>query len=257
MNKRVVIAGEAPFVDLLRLLCKIHEPQVYYVEDLDTQENLDRMVNDAATCDVFIESLNESPASKLWLIEGVEVNLRDNVPLLTNALCASPSEVASWCANPRRVVGFGLLPPMKIPATIEFAPALQTHVEIATAAREFFQRMDCEIVRVPDTPGLIRARLLFILMNEAIFALDQKVATAEDIDTAMKLTYNLPMGPLAWADEIGLDVVLGTLTGMYDFWGEERYRPAPLLKQKVRARHLGKKTGRGFFVDPQLAPHEI
>jgi 3-hydroxybutyryl-CoA dehydrogenase len=257
MSKRVIIAGEAAFVDIFKTLCAGHDTQVYYVNDLDVQENLDRLVNDVATCDVFIESLNESPASKLWLIEGVEVNLRDNAMLLSNTLCSSPTEVASWCSNPRRMVGIGLLPPVKIPTLIEFAPALQTSVEIATTAREFFQRMNCEIVRVPDTPGLVRARLLMTLINEAIFVLDQKIASAEDIDTAMKLTYNLPMGPLAWADEIGLDVVLGSLTGMYDFWSEERYRPAPLLKQKVRARHLGKKVGRGFFVDAQLVQSEI
>jgi len=259
MSKHVVLTGEVPYIDSLSELArsKGYHAEVYYVDELDDQETLDRLVNSASQCDVFIESLNESTASKLWLIEGVEANLRPNTPLLTNALCANATEVASWCANPRRVIGFGMIPPIKTPGMVEFVPALQADLPSATLAREFFERMGLEAVRVPDTPGLVRARMICSLINEAVFALDQKIASAEDIDTAMRLSCSMPQGPLAWADEIGLDVVLGTLMGMYEFWGEERYRPAPLLKQKVRARHLGKKTGRGFYVDPLLAPTEI
>lgn len=259
MNKHIIIAGEAPFVDDLYSLClaKGYKTDVFHIDDLDQQENLDKLVNDAAQCDIFIESLNESTASKLWLIEGVEVNLKDNALLLTNALCTSATEVASWCTNPRRVVGFGLLPPITPPCPLEFVPPLQAAVQSATQARELFEKLGFEIVRAPDAPGMVRMRLLCTLINEAVFALDQKIASAEEIDIAMQLSCHLPRGPLAWADELGLDVVLGVLVGMYDFWGEERYRPAPLLKQKVQARHLGKKVGRGFFVDPLVVPPEI
>jgi 3-hydroxybutyryl-CoA dehydrogenase len=257
VNKHIIIAGEVPFIDGLQEICsKGHRVDVYNITDLDDQDNLDRLVSDASGCDVFIESLNESASSKLWLIEGIEVNMKENALLLSNTLCTSATEVASWCENPRRVVGFGLLPPIKAPGAIEFVPALQTDVQISAQAREFWQRLGCEVVRAPDSPGMVRGRLLCTLINEAIFALDHKIASAEDIDTAFRLSLNLPRGPLAWADEIGLDVVLGTLTGMYEFWNEERFRPAPLLKQKVRAKHLGKKTGRGFFVDPLVIPTE-
>ncbi len=259
MPKHVIIAGEEPYIEHLQRLvaARHHRVDLYYIDDLDDQETLDKLVTDAARADVFIESLNESTASKLWLIEGIEVNMKDEALLLTNALCASPTEVASWCNDPRRVVGFGLLPPFKDSGPMEFAPALQTELKVATDAREFWQRLGHQVVRVPDTPGMVRARLVCTLINEAIFALNQKIASAEDIDTALKLSQGLPLGPLAWADAIGLDVVLGTLTGMYDFWGEERYRPAPLLKQKVRAGHLGDKVGHGFFVDPLISPTEL
>lgn len=259
MLKHVVLAGDMPFIDGLYKICtdRGHRVDSYYIDDLDEQSNLDRLVNDVAVCDVFIESLNESASSKLWLIEGVEVNLKPNAILLSNVLCASATEVASWCTYPNRVIGCGFLPPIKPDGTLEFAPALQSSVQAAAQAREFLQRLGYEVLRVPDTPGLVRARLLCTLVNEAAFVLDQKLASAEDIDTAIRLSQNLPRGPLAWADEIGLDVVLGTLTALYDFWGEERYRPAPLLKQKVRAGHLGKKLGRGFFVDPQIIPPEV
>jgi 3-hydroxybutyryl-CoA dehydrogenase len=225
---------------------------------LDDQSVLDRLVAETTSCDFFIESLNESPASKQWLIEGIEANLRDHVPLLSHTLCTTATEVASWCVKPSRVVGFGLFPPLQqTPYPLEFVPALQTEVKMATLAREFWQRLGFEVVRVADTPALVRARLLCQVMNQAIFMLDEKLASAEDIDKALQLSYQLPLGPLAWADDIGLDVLLGTLTGLYEFWNEERYRPAPLLKQKVRARHLGKKVGRGFFVDPLVQPPEV
>ncbi len=259
MPKHVIIAGEEPYIEHLHKLATArgHRVDLYYIDDLDEQETLDKLVSDAATCDIFIESLNESTASKIWLIEGIEVNMKDDALVMTNALCASPTEIASWCADPRRVIGFGLIPPFKDDGPLEFVPALQTELKFATEAREFWQRLGYGVVRVPDTPGMVRARLVCTLINEAVFALNQKIASAEDIDTALKLSQGLPLGPLAWADELGLDVVLGTLTGMYDFWGEERYRPAPLLKQKVRAGHLGKKVGRGFFVDPLLSPPEV
>lgn len=260
MNKHVIIAGEPPFIDLLHDQCRAKGATVslYNINDLDDQVILDRLVAESTTCDFFIESLNESPASKQWLIEGIEANLRDHTPLLTHSLCTTATEVASWCVMPSRVVGFGLFPPLTVtPYPLEFVPALQTDVKTAALAREFWQKLDLEVVRVADTPGLVRARLICSLINQAIFLLDEKIASAEDIDTALQLTYRLPMGPLAWADEIGLDVLLGTLSGMYEFWNEERYRPAPLLKQKVRARHLGKKVGRGFFVDPLVQPSEL
>ena len=236
---------------------KTSRVDTHRIEELDDQDNLDKLVDDAAKCDIFIESLNESAASKMWLVEGVEVNLKDQTPVLTNALCASATEVASWCENPRRVIGFGLLPPLTTPGKIEFAPALQADVQNATAAREFLEKVGFQIVRVPDTPGLVRGRLLMTLINEAAFLLAEKLATAKDIDTALQQACKLPRGPLAWADEIGLDIVLGTLLGMVDFWGEERYRPVPLLKQKVRAGHLGKKSGQGFFVDPLVGQPQI
>ena len=103
-------------------------------------------------------------------------------------------------------------------------------------------------VLVADGPGLVRARILCCLINEAIGALMEGVAIVEDIDKAMRLGTNYPFGPLAWADQIGLDTVLGVMTGLHKEWGEDRYRPSPLLRRKVLAGHLGKKSGRGFYI---------
>ena len=254
MSKRILLVGEAPFVDVLLDLCEVKgfKVDMHYVEDLDEPENLDKMVKDAGKCDLFIESLNDSKTSKLWLIEGVEPNLKEKTTILTNCLCASATEVASWCENPSRVVGFGLLPPITFPGLVEYVPSMQANFHSAAFAREFFEKIGLEPVRVPDTPGMVRARMVCALINEAALALDRGVASAEDIDTGTRLVLGLPRGPLAWADEIGLDVVLGTLLSLHEYWGEARFHPAPLLRQKVRAGHLGKKTGRGFFIDTAL-----
>jgi len=255
--KQLLIAGDRQFVEAIAPLCQSHNYHVniFHADDLDDQATLDKLVNDAATCDIFIESMNENPASKQWLIEGVEGNMPEDSIVLTNALCASTTETASWCNDPRRVVGFGLLPPIKPATPIEFTPALQTNAPSAAQARDFWQKIGFEVVRVGDTPGLVRARIVCMLINEAAQALDDKIASAEDIDTAMTLAGNLPRGVLAWADDIGLDVVLGTLNAMYDYWQDARYRPAPLLKKKVLAGHVGKRVGQGFFVDPLVAPN--
>ncbi len=252
MNKRVLIVGEPPFSDILNDLCNTakFKTTCYQLGELDDQDNLDQMVKDATRADFFVETLNESAASKLWLIEGVEPNLRENVPILTHALSASATEVASWCELPERVVGFGLLPPVHVPALVEFAPSMQADFMSVSLAKDFLEKLGLEIVRVPDAPGLVRARVVFSMINEAVLALDEKITTAEEIDKAMKAAVSYPRGPLEWADEIGLDVVMATLMAMRDFWGEERYHPAPLLKQKVRAGQLGRKSGRGFFIDP-------
>lgn len=258
MNKRVLIVGEPPFTKILNDLSNDakFKATCYEIGDLDDQDTLDQMVKDATRCDYFVESLNESSASKLWLIEGVEPNLRESVPILAHVLSASATEVASWCEVPERVVGFGLLPPVQVPALVEFAPSIQADFMSVTLAKDFLEKLGLEVVRVSDAPGLVRARVVFSLINEAVLALDEKVTTAEEIDKAMKSALSYPRGLLEWADEIGLDVIMGTLIAMRDFWGEERYHPAPLLKQKVRAGQVGRKSGRGFFIEPILEQSE-
>lgn len=246
---RVLIVGEVPFVDTLAGLCRArdHKVDLFLADDLQDQAALDRMVRAATRCQLAIESLNESQAAKLWLVEGVEVNLPPDAPLLVSALSASATEIASWTDHPARVVGYGLLPPITVAGMVEFAPALQTDFEIAAHARRFWEDLGFEVVRVPDSAGLARPRIVCSWINEAVRVMAATGVTVEDLDLALQLGMNAPRGPLTWADEIGLDVVLGSLEGLLRYWGHERYRPAPLLRQKVYAGHLGKKTGRGFY----------
>lgn len=114
-------------------------------------------------------------------------------------------------------------------------------------AKSFWQSLEMKPVVVADGPGLVRARTVCCLINEAASALFEGVASAEDIDTAMRLGTNYPHGPFEWADIIGVDTVLGVMNGLFHEWGEDRYRPSPLLRRMVLAGHLGRKSGRGFY----------
>ena len=134
---------------------------------------------------------------------------------------------------------------------MELAAGLQTSDESLQQAISFARHLHQEPVIVTDGPGLVRARVVCCLINEAASALMEGVASAADIDKAMKLGANYPFGPLEWGDYIGLDTVLGTLTGLFNEWGEDRYRPSPLLRRMVAARKLGRKTGEGFYVYPK------
>jgi len=246
---RVLVVGEVPFVGALAGLCraKNHKVDLFLAEDLEDQDVLDKMVRAASRCQVAIESLNDSLEGKMWLVEGIEANLSADAILLTSALAASATEAASWTENPARVIGYGLLPPIAVTGMVEFAPALQTGFEFANKARRFWEELGFEVVRVPDSPGLVRPRMVCTLINETVQAMTANGLDVETIDTAVQLGLNYPRGPLSWADTIGLDVVVSTLDALLRLWGDERYRPAPLLRQKVFAGQLGRKTGRGFY----------
>lgn len=253
---RVLIVGEVPFVDTLAGLCraKNHKVDLFISDTLEDQEMLDKMVRAAARCQVAVESLNESQSGKMWLVDGIAANLPDDAMLMVSALAASATEAASWVDCSECVVGYGLLPPIAVTGLVEFAPAAQTAFEIAASARRFWEELGFGVVRVPDSAGLVRARMVVSLINEAVQIMTENSVTHEELDTAMQLSLNTPRGPFAWADEIGLDVVVGILEALYRTWGDARYHPAPLLRQKVFAGHLGRKTGRGFYVYDQVTP---
>lgn len=130
---------------------------------------------------------------------------------------------------------------------IELTGAIQTAESSLIQAELFWRGLGQETIVVADGPGLVRARTVCCLINEASSLLMEGIASAGDIDRAMVLGMNYPIGPLAWADIIGLDAVLGVMTGLFEEWGDDRYRPTPLLRRMVAAGLLGQKTGRGFF----------
>jgi 3-hydroxybutyryl-CoA dehydrogenase len=166
---------------------------------------------------------------------------------LTLAYAVSVTEAASWMENPQRLVGFGVVPPLESPGVVEIARGLLTADDVIEEAATFWHSLDMETIEVKEGPGLVRARTVSCLVNEAASALMEGVASAGDIDAAMRLGTNFPYGPLEWGDIIGLDNVLAVLNGLYREYGEDRYRPSPLLKRMVYAGELGKKSGRGFY----------
>jgi 3-hydroxybutyryl-CoA dehydrogenase len=152
--------------------------------------------------------------------------------IFTAAAPCSATQAASWAIKPSRVVGISPI----YNGLIEIAPALQTAPETLERAEEFLRSLNLEVVPVADGPGLVRLRVLSCLINEAASALMERVASAEDIDLGMKLGANYPRGLLEWADEIGVDVVLAVMRGLQAEYGEDRYRPSPLLIRQAQAR---------------------
>lgn len=246
---KIVIAGELPFIQEVGELCldADHDTYIYMVEDFFSAVESGGFMQVDEDVDVVIELHNESAAAKEELLLGLGATIPPTTLLLTSALATSTTQAASWVPNPGRVVGFGVLPPLKAGGLVELAPALQTHQTQMSRAATFWRDLGLEPVTVADGPGLVRARVVCCLINEAVSALMEGVASAEDIDKAMKLGTNYPFGPLEWADMIGLDTVLGVMTGLFTEWGDDRYRPAPLLRRMVQAKYLGQKTGRGFY----------
>jgi 3-hydroxybutyryl-CoA dehydrogenase len=246
---KVVVAGELPLVEEVTAMCVAagHDTHTYLVEDFLSAVESGFLLEDVSDADVVIELHNESAAAKHELL----LALGDAVPfralILSSALAISATQAAAWLPRPERVVGFGLIPPLKPQGLVELAAAMQTAEEAMVRASEFWQGLGYEAVQVADGPGLVRARIVCCLVNEAVSALMEGVAEADGIDQAMKLGANYPYGPLEWADIIGLDIVLGVMTGLFEEWGDDRYRPSPLLRRMGLAGKLGRKSGEGFY----------
>jgi 3-hydroxybutyryl-CoA dehydrogenase len=157
------------------------------------------------------------------------------------------TEVTSTLRRAERVAGFSIVGDPRESQLVEVAGGVNTLPEVVDGALSLFGRLGKRPVRVGDGPGMVLARVLSMIVNEAAATLDDGVATAEDIDTAIKLGVAYPLGPLEWADRLGLDVVFNTMRTLQNDYGDPRYRSAIGLRRRVQAGHLGTKTGRGFF----------
>lgn len=246
---KVVIAGEMPFVNEIGRVCSQAgcDTVIYLVEDFQSAVQSGWAMPDAAGADVAIEMHNESADAKEELLVSLAASIPPDALLLTSALATSVTRAASWVPSPERVVGFSVVPPLKANGVVELASGLLTEAASLARAKEVARRLGQEPVVVGDGPGLVRMRTICCLVNEAASAVLERVAAPKDIDKAMKLGTNYPMGPLEWGDYIGLDTVLGVMIGLFTEWGEDRYRPSPLLRRMVAARKLGRKTGEGFY----------
>ncbi len=169
------------------------------------------------------------------------------VPIASLSLVTSATEIASWHPDPGLVCGFGFLPPLSDTRVLEIAPALQTRDETRSRLEELAVALGKSGIVIEDGAGLVSARIVSLITNEASFALMEGIATAEDIDAAVRLGANYPHGPLEWADLMGVDLVYAIINGMYTEYGEDRYRPAPLLRRMTLAGRTGRNAGRGFF----------
>lgn len=198
--------------------------------------------------DFVIETTNLNMEEKKKNLIEIEKMISEETLILSTCLRITATEAASWLNRPERLVGFAAFSSLEEASLVEIAPALQTESRYITKAQELFQIIGKEVEVVDDGVGLVFPRILALIINEAVFALTEGVATAEHIDKAMTKGTNYPIGPLAWADHVGIDDIYAILTGLYKEMGEERYRPAPKLRKMVYAGWLGKKAGRGFYL---------
>lgn len=246
---KVIIAGESPLVTEITQFCMQagHDTHMFLVEDFLSAVQSGYVLDEARDADVVIELHNESAAVKHELLLALGNVISPNTLVLSSALATSATQAAAWMTAPERVVGFGVVPPVAQTGIIEIAAARQTAPEAMQWAARFWQGLGFEVATVGDAPGLVRMRVIACLVNEAASAVMEGVATPADIDQAMKLGTNYPFGPLAWGDLIGLDTVLGILNGLFNEYGEDRYRPCPLLRRMTIAGEVGQKSGKGFF----------
>lgn len=201
---------------------------------------------DLAPADFIVEAATENFEIKRGLFLELDRLARPEVILASNTSSISITKIAAVTKRPDRVVGMHFFNPVPLMALVEVIRGLQTSDATTAATMDLAKRLGKTPVEANDFPGFIANRILVPMVNEAIYALMEGVGTAEAIDSVMRLGANHPMGPLALADLIGLDVCLAVLKVLHEELGDDKYRPCPLLVKMVDAGYLGRKTGRGF-----------
>jgi len=198
-------------------------------------------------CDIVIEAIVENISVKQKVFKELDGICPPEAILASNTSALSVTEIASATARPDKVIGMHFFNPVPAMKLVEVIPGVETAPEVVAAVVELSVKIGKEPVPIKESPGFIVNRILIPYINEAATLWQEGVASAEEIDKAMKLGANMPMGPLALADLIGIDVCLMIMTYFWNEFGDSKYRPALSLKQKLRAGHLGRKSGKGFF----------
>ncbi|MEZ0481977.1 3-hydroxybutyryl-CoA dehydrogenase [Planococcus sp. SSTMD024] len=209
------------------------------------QSSLD--LKDAHDVDIVIEAAVENMEIKSTIFKTLDEVAPKHAILASNTSSLPITEIAAATNRPEQVIGMHFMNPVPVMKLVEIIRGLATTDEVYQAVEDMTVKLSKTPVEVNDFPGFVSNRILMPMINEAIFTLQEGVATKEAIDEVMKLGMNHPMGPLQLADFIGLDTCLYIMEVLHDGFGDSKYRPSPLLRQYVKAGWLGKKTGRGFY----------
>ena len=210
-------------------------------------EGLTDLTEAVKDIDIVIEAIPEILSLKAETYQAIEKVCPDSVIFASNTSGLSITELASATGRPDRFVGMHFFNPVPMMNLVEIVRGYSTSDETIKVIQDLSAKMGKESILVNNTPGFATSRLIGVLQNEAIHAYAEGIASAEDIDKGMRLGMNHPMGPLQLADFVGLDTLLHVMENLYNEYGDPKYRPPLLLRQMVRAGHLGRKTGKGFY----------
>lgn len=223
---------------------KIIKDKQQVLDKIKWHADMDRL----SQCDLVIEAVVENESVKKEVLRGLESILKEEAIIASNTSSIPITRLAHATSRMDKFIGMHFMNPVPLMGLVEIIKGYYTSDETTEAVKSVIEKMNKKSTTSKDYPGFIANRILMPMINEAFYSLMNGVASAEDIDLTMKLGCNFPMGPLALADLIGLDTCLSIIEVMHQGFGEDKYRPCPLLKKYVEANLLGRKSGQGVYI---------